>query len=50
VRIAKSAPDPNRPFENLLPLVELLVSPGNAVMDAGFVLTLMAGDAAFAIQ
>jgi hypothetical protein len=36
--IAPNSTDHSRPFENLLPLVDLLVASGNRAVDGGFLL------------
>jgi hypothetical protein len=38
MRIDRTSTDDSRPFENLLPLVSLLVESGNRAIDGGFLL------------
>jgi len=37
-RLVRKSDDAQRPFANLLPLVDLLISEGNELIDGGFVL------------
>jgi hypothetical protein len=38
IMIDKFSPDPDRPFANLLPILDLLLRSGNQTLDGGFIL------------